>query len=1174
MVKQLNWVRASAVVYMAGGIAAMLLAGLLIWSEITAPLNFRQPVPSPDGKFFAYFDLTRNRFPHLQGGYDLIISTVQGAARARFPMPPGIISWSNASYLAVIDETNSEAMLIPNNEGRFLLLSQLAFAPGTEPEWSADGTKLAYVLPGRESGMAIYDFQQTQKFPILLPEGFRFIEPIPLFWSPGSSDLFFLNGKDQSVVLNRVNISAGLVQELAKGNSAWKVSSHTLPRLSPDGTKIYLPPPLHSVIDARNGETLYKLPPATKVLWPSWSADSHKIYFASLDVSGPIAAHDLADSTDSVILAQAHPGGFLSMDGRSYIFRASPHRWPSDFRPLLTQWLETQWGWQQLDLASGTPHRLGRTDLSPWEQTLDGSILTAHDDLVRVHYGFYDPKTREFSSFTFPTDWEDLFRQIKTELIVLASVLLYAALAFLVYWMRPGSPPARALYLLSLVLMVVFTALSAVDAVIPLANAPSPSNIKFQDLIAFGWVPIGARAWFLEGQLWLLVLAIALVPPSLLHFALVFPERNRFLDRKTALKTLLYIAAFAPLLGVVQMLSGHAVSGAVQPILIGFYLIAGPVVVITALFALLYSFRHPPDRRARDQVRWVSVAFAGPPAGLVGLWLLIHLVNGLGRLLSHNWQNVSDSYFFTTALALFCLLPPLAIGYALVAHKLFDIQLLIRRGLRYSLLTFVVVAVYVIVVVGLSWAIAGSFQSPPQPVVIVSTLITALIVAPARNRLQAFIDRTFDRTRFDSREALQKFSHSLPAILDRLTLETRLRESVGQAMKCKSFHFFFLDRQTKRLCLQVPKNFGSRAMAGIEFNPGEPFCRHLLERGHTFEVEVSPYDSKLLPIFQTASDRLGELEAALVLGLVRRGELVGMMVLGPKPSEEFYNAEDIQLLQGVAHLAAAAVENTELFEEVARDREIRKELEVASEVQAQLFPVTVPRSDGCEIVGRCLPASSVSGDFYDFLDLPGGRIAVAIGDVSGKGMAAALLMANLQGLLRTQAPTADNPADLLRRINRQLYGSSRGAKYCTFFYAVYNEKDRRLEYVNAGHNPPLLLSGAETRFLVSTGIPLGLFPEVSHEVHYERLEPSARVVLYSDGITEARNAHGEEYGVDRLAGIIARTGDLSAAGLMERIFAETHDFSGGAPIEDDQTIVLLQVSRNAQPAPVSGESPS
>jgi sigma-B regulation protein RsbU (phosphoserine phosphatase) len=319
---------------------------------------------------------------------------------------------------------------------------------------------------------------------------------------------------------------------------------------------------------------------------------------------------------------------------------------------------------------------------------------------------------------------------------------------------------------------------------------------------------------------------------------------------------------------------------------------------------------------------------------------------------------------------------------------------------------------------------------------------------------------------------------------------------------------------------------------------------------------------------------LGDLDAALVLGLVRRGELVGMMVLGAKASGEFYNSEDLQLLQGVAHQAATAVENTELFEEVARDREIRKELEVASEVQAQLFPVAIPRSDGCQIVGRCLPASSVSGDFYDFLDLPGDRIGLAIGDVSGKGMAAALLMANLQGLLRSQAPTAENPADLLRRINRQLYGSSRGAKYCTFFYAVYNGRDRRLEYVNAGHNPPLLLSGASTRFLPSTGVPLGLFPEVSHDVHCEVLDPAARVVLYSDGITEARNPAGEEYGVDRLAGLIARVGDSNASGLMERIFADAHDFSCGAPIEDDQTIVMLQVSRANQPTSDFGDYPS
>lgn len=298
----------------------------------------------------------------------------------------------------------------------------------------------------------------------------------------------------------------------------------------------------------------------------------------------------------------------------------------------------------------------------------------------------------------------------------------------------------------------------------------------------------------------------------------------------------------------------------------------------------------------------------------------------------------------------------------------------------------------------------------------------------------------------------------------------------------------------------------------------------------------------------------------MVLGLKRRHELLGVLVLGPKTSGEFYNAEELDLLRAVAREAATAVENIDLFEEVARDREQRKELEDAAEVQAKLLPSVVPFLSTAELAGRCVLARLACGDYYDFLELPGQRVGLVICDVCGRGMSASLYMATVQGLLRTQAPTAGDLGELARRVNHHLYASSGGSKYCALFYGVYDDARLRLEYLSAGHNPPLVVTAQGVHFLEPTGLPLGLFPEIAHRPRTETLEPGALLVLYSDGITEARNGRGEAYGTSRFVGSVSRLREADADHMVARILADVHDFTAGAALEDDQTLVVLKVS--------------
>jgi len=239
---------------------------------------------------------------------------------------------------------------------------------------------------------------------------------------------------------------------------------------------------------------------------------------------------------------------------------------------------------------------------------------------------------------------------------------------------------------------------------------------------------------------------------------------------------------------------------------------------------------------------------------------------------------------------------------------------------------------------------------------------------------------------------------------------------------------------------------------------------------------------------------------------------------------------------------------------------MRREIEDASEIQAKLLPTDAPALRSAQLVGRCFPSRSTCGDYYDFLDLPAHRMGLAMCDVPGRSMPAALLTTSIAGVLRGHASTAASLPEILQRINRQLVASAGESKLCKFFYGVYDDASRRLEYVNAGHDPPILLTEEGARFLEATGLPLGIFPEVTHESRSMILEPGAILLMYSDGIVEAHNSRGETFGADRLAIVLAEARTSDAERALGRILAEIRDFEGGVSLDDDQTLVLLKVN--------------
>jgi sigma-B regulation protein RsbU (phosphoserine phosphatase) len=1141
-------------VVLLAGAALLILIAFLTWAGLVLPNQSRLPVPSPDGEYFAYFNPTQRAPEEGMRGYELDIASRRGGLVAHISVDPGAVVWSNAGHLAVINHERTAATVIVNTMTRFLVLARLELSPGAEPRWSRDGNKLAFRRPGPQGDeIAIYDVQQTQVLPVAFPPDFRLHDPLLLFWSPGSDFLYLLNQEGDDVVLDRLDLAAAEIKSLARGLPGRGVPGAGLPRMSPDGTKVQLPPPLSSIVDAQSGETIWNLPTGANPLWSPWSADGRRLFYWRGEDRTQIYAHDLSSQSEEIVARNVQPNGFVTLDARSFLFRLLPDVRQDDSGVGRSEWLKPSWGWQQMDLTSQVSQSLGRLEIYPWEQTLSGSILARQDDYVRVRYGLYNPSSRALSEYAFPTARDDVARAANSHRLTLWFAAFYVVLAFVVFFRRPRSAPVGAFFILAFLGTVTLTGRAALESAWVL-EPPYPFRVQPWEIAGLGWWIPQSLARFLTDEIGpAMVYLWALMPPALVYFAISFPENNRFLAARKMLWAPLYLAASVPLVGL--LITKHADPAAGWKALPLIW-IAGPAVLAIVVVGLIQNFRWPGNRRAREQVRWAGLAAALASVG--GLLLL--LANGAALRFPLPWVVAYRPFFNDAVLVVVGLLSPLALGHALTAAKPYDIRLLVRQIIRFCALGGPAVVIFLLFAAAMSWATGGPPREPSVAVLIAAALLTEVVLAPSWSPYQRLLDRTLDRAGYTFRERLEDLARGLPHILDRKSLAASLGERIQIEMGTTRFYLFLLDRQSKKLRAQAGKSSYGMAVADVEFDPEEPLSRYLMEEQRVFEVEVSPFNPKLIPVFRSVADRLGKLRAAVVLGLKRRQTLLGLMVLGPKASDDFYNGEELDLLTKVADQAAVAVENIELFEDVTRSREHRKELADASEMQTMLFPSIVPGLSSGRIAGRCVPARSVSGDYYDFLRLPDKRVGLAIADVSGRGMAASLLMANLQGLLRSQAPTAESLEDLMRRINRQIFNSSFGAKHCTLFYGVYDDARRELQFVNAGHSPPILLTSAGPRFLESTGLPLGLFAEATPESRHESLEPGAILVLYSDGITEARNTRGDAYGGQRLIDVLSRFQDSDVGRIADRVLGDVSDFMAGATIEDDQTLVLLKVN--------------
>jgi serine phosphatase RsbU (regulator of sigma subunit)/anti-sigma regulatory factor (Ser/Thr protein kinase) len=345
----------------------------------------------------------------------------------------------------------------------------------------------------------------------------------------------------------------------------------------------------------------------------------------------------------------------------------------------------------------------------------------------------------------------------------------------------------------------------------------------------------------------------------------------------------------------------------------------------------------------------------------------------------------------------------------------------------------------------------------------------------------------------------------------------------------------------------------------IEIDPNDPIIAHFQSATGAVEVDSLELDSPAVTELKNAGIKL-------VIPLVSQGELIGVLNLGPRLSERDYSGDDRKLLDNLAAQAAPALRVGQLVQEQeaeVRTRErIEQEMRVATLIQQQFLPKELPELSGWQVSAFYRPARAVGGDFYDFIELPDGRVAIVAGDVTDKGVPAALVMATTRSILRGEGTRLVSPGKVLERANDLLYPDIPAHMFVTCLYAVLDPSTGRIDFANAGHNLPYVRTEEGVEEYRATGMPLGLMPRMSYEEKEAVLGPGQTMLLHSDGIAEAHAPDGDMFGFPRMLKLMGERD--TGSDVIDLMLEELDRFTGeDHEQEDDITLVAIQRSAHA-----------
>ena len=661
-------------------------------------------------------------------------------------------------------------------------------------------------------------------------------------------------------------------------------------------------------------------------------------------------------------------------------------------------------------------------------------------------------------------------------------------------------------------------------------------------------------------------------PLSMLFFGLYFPENFEYTPPKSVripirilVVGLLSTAALAIVNNIGEIENYASIAG--LNVLLER---AGPIIFVLSIAAasgfFMFTRLKAVASGSPDVKRRFNLIYAGAVVGLTPLLILVIVQNVKGGEL----EAIFPEWVVIGAL-LMLIIFPITLAHVIIVQRAMDVRMVVRQGLQYALArrgTFVLqIALNAIIILVAGRALQNQHNRFQVVLIVCLGFFAIFWLRGLAERLRASIDKRFFRDAYNADQILSGLSDEVRTILETRPLLERVTQRIAESLHVPRVAAFTNDEGWFKPAYalgypSIPEAYFAASCATI---------RKVAQESDPVRVYLDDDESWVNSPDVTDDERrnLAAIGSQLLLPLTVKDKVLGVISLGEKKSEAPYSGSDLRLLKSVAAQTGLALANAQLTtaiaEEVGRREKMSREIEIAREVQERLFPQRLQPIAGVEYFGACRTALGVGGDYYDFLALPGGKLGIALGDISGKGIPAALMMASLQASLRAEAARAGSDiASLIARVNQALYDASSEDRYATFFYAQYDPANQELTYVNAGHCAPMLFRAADGFATVDRldigGPVIGLIPDCIFEQAVVKMSPGDELVIFTDGVSEAMNRDLEEWGEARLAETVRKSSARTASDLIAGIMSAADAFASGAPQHDDMTLVVARIS--------------
>lgn len=636
--------------------------------------------------------------------------------------------------------------------------------------------------------------------------------------------------------------------------------------------------------------------------------------------------------------------------------------------------------------------------------------------------------------------------------------------------------------------------------------------------------------------------------PQIIHLVILlfYPQIARTLESLTSGAaadgfTGLLIKPFTYILGKVVLVLGIARAYESQ-----IFSVVNTLYTAAAVYFLESGARVITNPRLAAQTRAVLWAAR---TGL-GLYLVSLAVKFL-------WLSPDAAPYVNALVLSACVLGTGLVAYAVIRHQFLDVRTVLRQTLIYTFASALLVAVYIALAFRSRDWLTPVFGDSAEIVSYVFIVILLLLFQPMATAIDNVIRSMFMRTRSDHRNIIERFSRQVISQFDPSELRKTIEETLKTALLVEKVYFVLFDDTVAEYAILQSEDYGKRTVLDRE---------DLMLRG--INLLDSPTPLSTLSEYRENSELgniLDDLNTKLILPMKDSKHLLGFLALTGKVAGYRYTPEDYNMLGTLSNQMVTALTNARLYVDSLERARLQEEVTMARQIQLDLLPDKPPSLKAFQIAAQSMPSRTVGGDFYDFIPIePNRRLGIVIADASGKGMPAALLIAQIQAIIRSEVNNGNPIPTIMRNMNKQVCLSTSLEKYVTLFYGELNLETGQLQYSNAGHNYPVLTrENGEVELLITGGPIIGAFAHLEYQAAETVIKPGDTLFLYTDGLSEAMNPAGEEFGDVRIREHICSARHLPPHELMGYMLTRVKEFDPTTPPQDDTTVITLKMINGA-----------